>query len=286
MSNPSRSTAGMTDIACLIRVAEETPVAAMKQAIALACASGAHLSAALAIQAFTAPYTPFWTSMTSSIVAEVNATSRSKAASIAETFKAEAAAAGVSLDLAMITGALGDIAEKAALAARAADLIVVDQPHGALDSAEVLLEEALFRSGRPVVVASPRVTPPATLKKAVVGWDGSAHAVRAVSDALFLFPELKALEIVTVSGEKDLSKGTPAADFARHLARRGLDVTLTDILLEGRTVGAVLDAYAQEKRADALIMGAFGHSRLREFLLGGVTVELTENAATPLFMAY
>ncbi|MCA0401239.1 MAG: universal stress protein [Proteobacteria bacterium] len=282
----SKSKSGPVDVACLIRAADEMPVAAMKQAIALAAETGAHLSAIIGVQVFTAPYTPFWTSMSASIAAEVNQKSKAKADSFAETFKADAKAAGVDLDIAVVSGPFGDVAEKAAFIARTADIVVIDQPHGALDTTEMLLEEALFHSGRPVLIASPRRAPVGRVTKAVVGWDGSSHAVRAVSDAIDAFPALETIEIVTVSGEKDLSGALPAADFARHLARKGLKVTLSDVPRAGKSVAAVLDSHAQASGADILITGGFGHSRLREFLLGGVTVELTQNAVTPLLMAY
>lgn len=281
-----KSQSGPVDIACLIRAADDMPVAAMKQAIALAAETGAHLTAIVGVQVFNAPYTPFWTSMSASIAAEVNQKSKAKADSFAETFRADAKAAGVELDIAVVSGAFADVAEKAAFIARAADLVVIDQPYGALDTTEMLLEEALFHSGRPVLIASPRRAAAAKVAKAIVGWDGSAHAVRAVADAIDVFTALGTIEIVTVSGEKDLSGVLPAADFARHLARKGLTVTLTDLPRAGKSVAAVLDAHAQAAGADILITGGFGHSRLREFLLGGVTVELTQNAVTPLLMAY
>lgn len=278
--------ARMADVGCLIRISDDTPQAGYRQAIAFAAAAEAHLLVIIGVQTFNAPYTPFWTGMASSIVAEVNEKAKSQAASLAETIRNEAAAVGVVADVETVAGPFAEVAESAANAARSVDLVVVDQQHGALDTAEMLLEEALFRSGRPVFIASPKSPARSVIRRIVVGWDGSAHAVRAVSDALFVFPTIEKVEIVTVSGEKSLANSLPAVDFARHLARKGVECVLTDIDRSGRSVAKTLDEYATATKADVLVTGAFGHSRLREFLLGGVTVELTDTAITPLLMSY
>ncbi|HUN12378.1 MAG TPA: universal stress protein, partial [Rhabdaerophilum sp.] len=195
-------------------------------------------------------------------------------------------AAGVEADVQVVAGVFAELGSRAARVARSADLVVVDQQHGALDTSEMLLEEALFRSGRPVLIASPRRTPVEEVRSIVVGWDGSSHAARAVSDALATFPTLKKIEIVTISGEKSLKNILPGADFAQHLARKGVEVMLTDVAVDGRSVAEILDGCAIAAKADLIVAGAFGHSRLREFLLGGVTVDLTEKATTPVLMAY
>ncbi|KAF0230993.1 MAG: hypothetical protein FD175_862 [Beijerinckiaceae bacterium] len=274
------------DLACLVRITEGTPLAALRQAIALAAAAGAHLRVFVGVQKLVAPYTPFGGAMTGSIVAEVNQRAEQEAASLAETARAEAGAAGVALEVEIVSGPFAEVAMRAAHAARAADLVVVDQQHGALDTAEMLIEEALFRSGRPVLIVSPNRPPVSEVKRIIVGWDGSAHAVRAVSDALFVFPTIETVEILTISGEKDLASALPAADFARHLARRGLEAVLTSVDAKGRPVAEVLNEYATTRKADLIVSGAFGHSRLWEFLLGGVTVELTSNAKTSVLMSY
>ncbi len=276
----------MADVGCLVRVSEDTPLAAIRQAIRFAASAEAHLKVVLAVQTFVAPYTPFMTTMAASIAAEVNDKSKAQAESLADTITREAKAAGIAFEIETVAGPFAEVATRAANAARAVDLVVVDQQHGAFDSAAVLLEEALFRSGRPVFVATPQRAPLDEVRHLLVGWDGSAHAVRAVSDALFVFPSVEKVEVLSVSGEKNLSRALPAAEFSRHLARKGVGVTLTDIDRGSQSVAEVLNDYAQSSKADVIVTGAFGHSRLREFLLGGVTVDLTEKSTTSLLMAY
>ena len=274
------------DIGCLVRVSDDTPMAAIRQSIALAARYEVRLSVLIAVQTFVAPYTPLWSGMANSIAAEVNEQAQKQGASLAETAEAEAKAAGVGADVQVVAGVFAELGSRAARVARSADLVVVDQQHGALDTSEMLLEEALFRSGRPVLIASPRRAPVEEVRSIVVGWDGSSHAARAVSDALATFPTLKKIEIVTISGEKSLKNILPGADFAQHLARKGVEVVLTDVAVDGRSVAEILDGCAIAAKADLIVTGAFGHSRLREFLLGGVTVDLTEKATTPVLMAY
>jgi len=274
------------DIGCLVRVSDDTPMAAIRQSIALAACYEARLSVLIAVQTFVAPYTPLWSGMANSIAAEVNEQAQKQGASLAETAEAEAKAAGVEADVQVVAGVFAELGSRAARVARSADLVVVDQQHGALDTSEMLLEEALFRSGRPVLIASSRRAPVEEVRSIVVGWDGSSHAARAVSDALATFPTLKKIEIVTISGEKSLKNILPGADFAQHLARKGVEVMLTDVAVDGRSVAEILDGCAIAAKADLIVAGAFGHSRLREFLLGGVTVDLTEKATTPVLMAY
>ncbi|MCZ8258625.1 MAG: universal stress protein, partial [Beijerinckiaceae bacterium] len=93
-------------------------------------------------------------------------------------------------------------------------------------------------------------------------------------------------DIVVVLGEKPLDKILPGAELAHHLARKGIEARLVEVQAGGQPVGRVLDQHAANTGADLIVMGGFGHSRLREFLFGGVTVDLTQSACRPLLMAY
>jgi nucleotide-binding universal stress UspA family protein len=280
----SKQIAGLADIGCMVRVSEETPLVAARQAIALARKSGAHLNFHLVVQTMKAPFSPFWGGIGASLAREVNDQATGKAASLRKALEGELAAAGVSGEIIEVIGPLSDISEEVADAARAVDLVVLDQPYDALDGVELLLEDALFRSGRPVMVASPKQEPFETVRKVVLGWDGSGHAVRAGAEAMALFPSLEEIEVVTITGERKRGASLPAQSYTRHLARKGVKATLTELPLGDGQVGAILGARAVESGADIIAMGAFGHSRLREFLLGGTTLELTQGAKVGLLL--
>jgi nucleotide-binding universal stress UspA family protein len=276
----------IADIACIIRVAEEAPLAALDQAIALAAARKARLTVTVAAQLIVPLYTPFYSGLVGGLTAEANERTRALAAKTAEEASSRAKLAGVTADISSTLDLVGAAAANAVRSARVSDIIIVDQSAGMVDTKEAILEEALFHSGRPVLVVPPKGKPASKFSRLMVAWDGSAVAARALGDALAMFPEAKTVEIVVVSGEKDLSKSLAGADCAAHVSRKGREAVLTEIPVTREGVGAALDAHAVKTGADAIVMGAFGHSRLRQFILGGATSSLTQSASVPLFMAH
>ena len=276
----------LADIACIIRVGESLPEAALQQALTLATQHGAHLTITLAAQHLATPYSPMWMTLASSLVADLNAKAKAKAEEAADKARTAARIAGVIADIAVMMDQGGDAGETAVRAARASDLIIVDQPDAVMDARAMILEEALFRSGRPVLVATPRRAAIAEASKAMLAWDGTSHAARAASDLLSLFEGIKQVDIVSVLGDKDLSSTLPGADFARHLSRKGVFANIVELSIATGPVARQLDEHATTSGADVIAMGGYGHSRLRQFVLGGVTVSMIQTAATPLLMAY
>jgi nucleotide-binding universal stress UspA family protein len=284
MSTPSPKP--LADIACIIRAGETLPEAATQQAIALATAHGSHLTLTIATQHLATPYSPIWTSMGAGLVKELNARAKAKADEAADSARTALRIAGVNGDIIVLIDSGGDAADIAVRAARASDLIVVDQPDAVLDARATILEEALFRSGRPVMVATPKRAAMQTATKAMLAWDGTAHAARAASDLIGLFPSIKHVDLVSVMGDKDMARTLPGADFARHLSRKRIDASIVELSTAKAPVATLLDAHATSSGADIIAMGGYGHSRLRQFVLGGVTVSMIQSAGTPLLMAY
>ncbi len=101
-----------------------------------------------------------------------------------------------------------------------------------------------------------------------------------------LFPQVKHIDIVSVLGDKDLLSAQPGADLARHLSRKGTHVSIVELSRSDGPVAELLDGYATKAGADLIVMGGYGHSRLRQFVMGGVTSELIRHAGTPLLMSY
>lgn len=168
------------------------------------------------------------------------------------------------------------------------DLIVIGQPANKSDGVNLVIqgviEVALFSTGRPVLIAPQQVTQ--TLGETVlIGWNRSAQSARAFHAAkTLLLQRAKKVRILSVTtGAKD---GPPATDIADNLARHGIDCDVRELSPDNRSVGAVLLAEADAFGADLVVMGAFTHSRFRQFLLGGVTNHLLKNTQLPLFMAH
>ncbi len=276
----------ITSIACILHVGETLPEAALQQSLKLAAATGAHLTVTIATQHLATPYSPMWMSLPSSLVADINAKSQARATAAADTARDAARIAGVIADIHEMKDRAGDAAEVAVRAARASDLIVVDQPDAVMDAKATIFEEALFRSGRPVLVATPKHAPLEAVNKALMAWDGTSHAARAVGDLLGLFGDIKHIDIVSVMGDKDMSSTLPGADLARHLSRKGLHVEIVELSTKDGPVADLLDGHATKSGANIIAMGGYGHSRLRQFVMGGVTSSLIQRAGTPLLMSF
>jgi nucleotide-binding universal stress UspA family protein len=201
-------------------------------------------------------------------------------------FEQQTKAAGVDAETRILDASVAGAADLFARIARRYDLAVVGQAHpdgGA--SEELLIEGALFESGRPVVIVPYIQKSPLKLEHVLVCWDGSRPSTRAVADALPFLERSKAIEIVVVTGERksDALRGT---NMRRHLARHGIKVEIKRI--NPGTVGvqaAILD-YAAESGADFMVMGGYGHSRLREFILGGVTRSILKSMTVPVLMSH
>ena len=271
---------------CILQVSEESKSGALALATAVAEASGAHLGLTVVAPKAAIPFSFIGSSYVTSMASDLNkrtlALAEAVAAGADETMKKLGLGGHVSVAHALID----DAVSQALRAARASDLIVVDQPAATLDLRALLLEEALFHSGHPVLVASPDGPPSGTFERIMIGWDGSQHAARAVADAFSLFPAVTHADIVVVLGEKPLDRILPGAELAHHLARKGVEARLVEAQTAGRSVGEVLNDHAADTGADLIVIGGFGHSRLREFVFGGVTVTLTRSACRPLLMAY
>jgi nucleotide-binding universal stress UspA family protein len=182
--------------------------------------------------------------------------------------------------LAGCTGALSwrgsrscsSIADYVARAARAADLIVVGTASDAADAQRRLnLDDLVMQAGRPLLVVPPAATP---LQRVMIGWTDTRETRRAVADAL---PLLKMASQVVVAeldpdGEQDAAH-TRLDDVCAWLRRHGVDATTVAVVSHGDEAKQ-LQSLADEQRADVIVAGAFGHSRLLEWVLGGVTRSL------------
>ena len=181
------------------------------------------------------------------------------------------------------------MAEALATNARYADLVILGQ--AGPDDADVpryLPEEVTLASGRPSLVI-PYIGPGATLGQRVsVAWDASREAARAVNDALPILQRAQAVGVVTVNPrEGPFGHGEqPGADIALHLARHGIKVEVQRVESRDVDVANTILSHIADRSSDLLVMGAYGHSRLRELVLGGVTRTILHDMTVPVFMAH
>ncbi len=172
---------------------------------------------------------------------------------------------------------------QAARAARHADLFIALRPKdGEAGGSWIgLVEAVLFGSGRALLLAAPE-RPPTPFKTIIVGWNGSREATRAVREAMPFLE--KASKVVVVTAEKNPAEDALDTRIARHLDRHGVKVTLHD--LRSRDPGEAIIAEADSCEADLIVAGGYGHSRFREWVLGGVTRTLLAHATRPLLLAH
>jgi nucleotide-binding universal stress UspA family protein len=186
-----------------------------------------------------------------------------------------------------ITALLADAANRFGQIARHFDLSVVLQPDPDSNTGnDLFVESALFGSGRPVVVVPYIQKGPVKLDHIVCCWDGSAKAARAIGDAMPFLAKAKNVELLIVTTGSEGRGEEIGADMATHLARHKLNVTLQRITSTDIDVGNAILSYAADRAADFLVMGGYGHSRWREFLLGGATRQILSSMTIPTLMSH
>jgi nucleotide-binding universal stress UspA family protein len=174
--------------------------------------------------------------------------------------------------------------------ARNADLVVVGEPDPANNGTDdaLLVEAAFMETGRPALVVphvGVRAMPPG---RVIIAWDGSREAARAVHDALPLLRLADDVIILIIdAGKLGVRFGQhPGAGVLAHLTRHEIRVRVKAVQSGGTAIGKLILAQADEEEADLLVMGGYGHSRLREMMLGGVTRHMLEHMSVPVLFAH
>jgi nucleotide-binding universal stress UspA family protein len=181
------------------------------------------------------------------------------------------------------------MSEALATNARYADLVILGQPDpDDVEGPPNLPEEVTLSCGRPSLVI-PYIGPAATLgRRVTVAWDASREAARAVNDAMPILERAQAVAVVTVNPrERPFGHGEqPGADIALHLARHGIEVEVQRVESRDLDVANTILSHIADRGSDLLVMGAYGHSRLRELVLGGVTRTILHDMTVPVLMAH
>jgi nucleotide-binding universal stress UspA family protein len=184
----------------------------------------------------------------------------------------------------ILNDAAGDVAAREA---RAADTFVALRPNGASQEPEYLVESVLFGSGRHILLVPNRKPTRATFDRILVAWNGTRESARALAEALPYLQKAQQTTVVVVDDEPPTeAQAMLGKDAVNHLKHHGIKAALHYARLRNHDVGATLIAEAQRLKADLIVMGGYGHSRLREWLLGGATYELLHKAPVPLLIAH
>lgn len=252
--------------------------------LSLAREAGAHVTVQAASLKLTVTHA-FISTFAEGLVAAENRRLDALAHAVAETSQRAAAASGVACTTQAPHLTYPALIKSFTAQARTHDLTVLDSEPISLAVDRGLIDAVLTDSGRPLMIV-PQGREAFAGDRIVVAWDGSAKAARALNDALPFLRAAAQVEVVSVTGEKDLTNTLPGAEIAPHLTRHGVKVNVLSLPARDGDVAETLRNHARLTRADMIVMGAYVHSRLRQMMLGGTTQSLLKDCPVPLFLSY
>jgi nucleotide-binding universal stress UspA family protein len=263
---------------------EPTPLSVVDDAVSVASALGAHI-AALSCEIHVQVPGHFISGAAvglPGIIAGEAARSRKNAQDLLAAFEAAAAKSGISSESILEKCKSFDAPDLLVEYARLRDLTIMPESNDRWHA-----EAVIFGSGKPTLILpnGPR-SRPFELGTVAVAWDFSRAAARAISDAIPLLEKAKKVRVVTVLNEKNLDSKHFAEELSKNLSRHGIDIVLDRIDAKGRPIGEVLETYVASHATDLLVMGAYGHSRLRELVLGGATKSLLSKPPLPILLSH
>ena len=256
----------------LVGEADEAAIAAIDKCAALAGDIGARVTAeAVEKEIMVRPKVTVSSDLENAAAVEA-ARSVSSAHSLLQAFDTAANRFGVRNEQRLSRLAAADIPAHFARSARLKDLSLVPvRAHD--DQSEKIVEALIFESGRPILICPEESAPdlPVAFDNAVVAWDHTAPAARAVADALPMLQQAANVRIVTATDRKTPAEQESGLALVNHLVEHGIKATFETVKIDGSSVGKVFEAYVKAKAIDLLVMGAYRHSRLNELVWGGAT---------------
>lgn len=209
------------------------------------------------------------------------------AAAALEKFQIAARRAGISHGIRTICNRPYPASQTLAEISRLYDLSMVVQPNHVKPSPGDLLPEAvLLNSGRPMLMVPHVHVGPLQLERVLICWDGGRPAARAVHDAMPFLHNAKVIDVVAVNEAGSTVSEVSAAALISHLARRDISVGVQQLSAEASNIHNAILSLAADKSTDLIVMGGYGHSRLRELILGGVTRGILESLTVPALISH
>ncbi|MCJ9750695.1 universal stress protein [Neorhizobium sp. BETTINA12A] len=195
---------------------------------------------------------------------------------------------GLSFDIDVIYSEGVFVGEEIHRRALYADVLVIgDGVRGDSVLTRKIVDGGVFEAGRPLLLAPKNLRTTLKPRRVLLAWNSRTEAARAAREALEMMTWAEEVHVVLVDPDSSywVSGGEPGADVAAYLARHGINVVVEQLASGGRPVEDVLERHALEINADLIVMGAYGHSRLRERVFGGVTASILEKSKLPVLIA-
>lgn len=221
---------------------------------------------------------------TPQLIRKAEALSHQRGRELLAAVRSEADRTGVAVADRERSAAPALLGEIAAAEARYFDLALVGWQAGN-ETAQMVAEAVIFGSGRPTILL-PEIMPAGTIEHVAIAWDGSRVAARAVADAEPMLQGAAKISVLTVTDEKPLQEANAGERLADGLRKKGLAAEAVAILAEDCEIGVTLQDHAIELGATLLVMGGYGHSRVRDFVLGGATRGILDNLRLPVLLSH
>ena len=256
-------------------------------AVSVAAALEAHLAGVAFIYDPVIPATVMGGGIPTELIEAQRVESEKGANAAATRFDETARRVGISFETHRLNASGAGAADRFAHLSRRFDLSIVGQAQPDSPAMQdLVLESALFESGHPVIAVPYIQKGGLKLDRVMVCWDGGRTAARAIADAMPFLTRAKTVEVVIVAGERGKQDEVPGVDMGQHLARHGLNVTVNRIPRGDVEVADVILSHAADIAADFVVMGGYGHSRLREFILGGATRSMLQAMTVPTLLSH
>jgi nucleotide-binding universal stress UspA family protein len=179
-----------------------------------------------------------------------------------------------------------DASSRFAEIARGFDLAVVSQADPKRSNVDDLIVEAtLFESGRPTLIVPYIQAPPFKLDRIAICWDRSRPATRAIADSMPFLKRAHSIDLISIVGDSAPRNELVGADMAEHLSRHGLKIDIKQLQGASDVPSTILN-FVSDTATDLLVMSGYGHSRLREFVLGGATRGILQSMTVPTLMSH
>ncbi|MBY6091291.1 universal stress protein [Pseudooceanicola sp. 502str34] len=260
----------------------------LEKASALAADYGAHLDVlCLGVDRTQVGY--YYAGASAAVIQETMERTKAEAVELEELAKAELTKLGGRWSTDSAVAQLGDLGRHVAARARFTDIAVLPTPYGEGRGMELepVVEAAMFDGQVPVIVVPDAATPSAKPKRIVVAWNESREALDAIRAALPILITAENVHITVIDPPvHGPNRSDPGGMLAQYLSRHGIHAEIDVLSKTVPRISDVLRRHASEIGADMIVMGAYGHSRFREAILGGATRNMLEEAHVPVFMSH
>lgn len=230
------------------------------------------------------PVTGPFDSVPATLIEELLAKSEQEARQNAANFETQAEGRKLKVSANIVRTVQSDAAHAFAQTARSFDLAILPQDKHGEPSHPHFAEPVLFQSGRPAIVVPYIHHAKASLKRVMVCWDGSRAAARAISDAWPLLAKAETVDIVTAGREDTVHK--LQEQLAGHFAQHNINAQRQMLAINNIDIGNAILSHAADTSATLLVMGGYGHSRAREWILGGVSRTILRTMTLPVLLSH